>query len=74
MRWLDCITDSMDMSLSKFLGVGARQGSLVYCGSSGCKESDGRDWMSELNKCMKNSKCRSVSHSLVSNSLEPHRL
>ena len=33
MRWLDGITDSMDMSLSG-------QGSLVYCSPWGCKELD----------------------------------
>ena len=33
MRWLECITDSMDMSLSE-------QGGLACCGSWGHKESD----------------------------------
>ena len=39
MRWLDGITDSMDLSLSK-LGDSEGQGSLVCSSPWGCKESD----------------------------------
>ena len=40
MRWLDGITDSMDMGLGGLLGVGDGQGGLACCGSWGRKESD----------------------------------
>ena len=39
MRWLDVITDSTDVSLSK-LRVGDRQGGLECCSPGGRKESD----------------------------------
>ena len=38
-RWWDGMTGSMDMSLSKALGVGDRQGSLVCYSPWGCKKS-----------------------------------
>ena len=54
MRWLDGITDLMDMSLSKLLGVDDGQGSLACCSPWGHKESDTTEqlnwtvWMWEL--------------------------
>ena len=44
MRWLDGITDSMDMSLNK-LGVSDGQGGLACCSPWDCKESDTTEQM-----------------------------
>ena len=40
MRWLDGITDSMDMSLSELRELVMGQGSLVCCSPWGRRESD----------------------------------
>ena len=49
MRWLDGITDSMDMGLGP--GVGNGQRGLVCYGSWGCKESDTTKWLN-WTECM----------------------
>ena len=47
MRWLDGITDSMDMGLVGLwtLGVGDGQGGLVCCNLWGHKQSDTTEWL-----------------------------
>ena len=40
MRWLDGITDAMDMKCEQGPGVGDGQGSLACCSSWGREESD----------------------------------
>ena len=49
MRWLDDITDSMDMSLSKLREFDG-QGSLVCCSPWGCKELDTTEWLNWTEK------------------------
>ena len=44
-RWLDSITDSMDMSLSRLRELGDGQGGLECCSPWGCKESDTTEWL-----------------------------
>ena len=51
MRWLDGITNSMDMSLNKALGVGDGQGSLACYSPWGCKK---LDMTERLNKELNN--------------------
>ena len=45
MRWLDGLTDSLDMSLSKPRGVGDGQACLARCSPWGRKESDPTEWL-----------------------------
>ena len=48
MRWLDGITDSMDIECEWTLRVGDGQGGLVCCDSWGYKESDRTEWLNWL--------------------------
>ena len=45
MRWLDVITDTMDMSLSKLAGNSEGQGGLACCSSWGRRV--GHDWVTK---------------------------
>ena len=45
MRWLDGITDSMDVSLSELQEYGDGQEGLACCDSWGCKESHTTEWL-----------------------------
>ena len=45
MRWLDGITDLMDVESEWTPGVGDGQGGLACCNSWGCKESDTNEWL-----------------------------
>ena len=48
-RWLDGITDSMDMGLSKLWRWWRRQGGLACCSPWGRKESDMTEWLKNKN-------------------------
>ena len=50
MRWLDGITDAMNMNLGKNLGHGERQGGLACCSPWGHKESDMTGQLNSNNK------------------------
>ena len=45
MKWLDSITDSMHMSLSKLWELVMDREGLVCCSPWGCKESDRTEWL-----------------------------
>ena len=49
MRWVDGITDAMDMSLSRLQELGDGQGGLACCSPWGHKESDMIERAIELN-------------------------
>ena len=56
MRWLDGLTDSMDMSLSKLQEIEG-QGSLVCCSPWGHKELDTTEQLNNHNTGLAHSRC-----------------
>ena len=62
MRWLDGITDSMDMGLGGLLGIGDGQRGLACCGSWGRKEWTQLSYWTELN-CAKFPLCSTSGNS-----------
>ena len=48
MRWLDVITDSIDISLSKLWELVLERGGLACCSPWGHKELDTTEWLNEL--------------------------
>ena len=69
MRWLDGITDSMDMSLSKLQELVIGQGGLACCDSWGRRESETTEQLNWTeyhfpitNHLWLNSRCRSTHH------------
>ena len=50
MRWLDGITDSVDMSLSRLRELVMDKGGLVCCGSWGRNDLDTTEQLNRLNE------------------------
>ena len=68
MRWLDGITDSMDMSLSKLQElVMDREGGLACCSPWGRKGSDTTEWLNwtELNFRPRINRCNGIRNSYI---------
>ena len=52
MKWLDCVTDSTDLSFEYTLLDGEGQGSLACCSAWGRKELDTTEWLKNNNDKM----------------------
>ena len=65
MRWLDGITDSMDMSLSKLQEIPEGQGSPACCSPRGRKDSNMTERLNKLNNVSMRNGCPRVKLGIV---------